>query len=160
MYQIPDHNWSALSIIEISYITPCDQTFRYCILSVELQSSLTYAVGWFLLAWLAKHSDGVCNGPAMIRKCTNINCIISTPKPRYPLPLPPSTAYMCQWAGSSLVQVMAWRQRRDNQCWWIVNCTLGNKLQWNRNQNARILIDKMRVKMSSVKRWPFCQDGY
>ena len=29
-----------------------------------------------------------------------------------------------------------------NQCWYIVNWTLGNKLQWNFNQNSYIFIQE------------------
>ena len=36
-----------------------------------------------------------------------------------------------------------------NQCWVIVNWSLGNELQWNSNQNSR----KLRLKTSSAK---FC----
>ena len=28
----------------------------------------------------------------------------------------------------------------QNQCWFIVNWTLGNKLQWNQNQNTKVFI--------------------
>ena len=43
-----------------------------------------------------------------------------------------------------------------NQCWNIVNWTLGNKLQWNSNRNSNIFIKKMHLKMSSGKSRPFC----
>ena len=43
-----------------------------------------------------------------------------------------------------------------NQCWIIVNWTLRNKLQWNLNRNSNIFIEKMRWKVSSAKRRPFC----
>ena len=53
---------------------------------------------------------------------------------------PPSATYMRQWIGSALVQIMACRLCGAkpfylNQCWVIVNWNLGNKLQWNLNQN-------------------------
>ena len=55
---------------------------------------------------------------------------------------PPSAIYMCQWIRSALVQIMACRLFGAkplylNQCWFIVNRTLGNKLQWNFNQNTK-----------------------
>ena len=44
---------------------------------------------------------------------------------------------------------MAWRRSGDkplsevvNQCWNIVNLTLGNKLQWNFNRNSNIFIEE------------------
>ena len=43
-----------------------------------------------------------------------------------------------------------------NQCWFIVNWTLGNKLQWNSNQNIDILIQIMHLKMSSANCQSFC----
>ena len=43
---------------------------------------------------------------------------------------PPGAAYMRQWTGSSLVQVMACRL---NQFWFIVNGILANKFHLNRN---------------------------
>ena len=54
---------------------------------------------------------------------------------------PHSAAFMCQWIGSVLVQIMACRLFRakslSNQCWVIVNRTLRNILQWNLNQTNR-----------------------
>ena len=49
----------------------------------------------------------------------------------------PSAAYMHQWTGQTLVQVMAWRL---NQHWLIASRTLWNKLKWNSNQNTKIFI--------------------
>ena len=44
-----------------------------------------------------------------------------------------------------------------NQCWNIVNWTLRNKLQWDLNRNSLTFSsEKMRSKVSSVKRQPFC----
>ena len=37
-----------------------------------------------------------------------------------------------------------------NQCWNIANWTLGNKLQWNLNQNIYIFIQENRLKMASI----------
>ena len=46
---------------------------------------------------------------------------------RIPLTHPPSAAYMRRWIGSALVL---------NQCWFIVNWTLRNKLHWKFYQNS------------------------
>ena len=48
-----------------------------------------------------------------------------------------------------------------NQCWFIVNWTLRNKLQWNSNQNTSLNFSlmKMHLKVSSVKWRPFCPGG-
>ena len=43
-----------------------------------------------------------------------------------------------------------------NQCWHIVNWTLGNTSLWNLNQNIVIFIEKIIFKTSSVKCRPFC----
>ena len=42
------------------------------------------------------------------------------------------------------------------QCWDIVNLTLRNKLHWNLNKNSNIFIQENALKLSSVKRRPFC----
>ena len=52
---------------------------------------------------------------------------------------PPSAAYIRQWIGPALVQIMAPRHYLK-QCWMIVNWTLGNNLQWNLNQNTIFFI--------------------
>ena len=44
----------------------------------------------------------------------------------------------------------------SNQCGYIVNLTLRNKLQWNLNKNYTSSFKKMNFKMSSGKRQPFC----
>ena len=41
-----------------------------------------------------------------------------------------------------------------DQCWVIVNCILRNKPQWN--QNTKLFIHKMHLKISSAKWQPFC----
>ena len=46
-----------------------------------------------------------------------------------------------------------------NQCWVIVNWTLGDKLQWYFNQNTKPFIHEKEFKLSSVKRRPFCPGG-
>ena len=48
-----------------------------------------------------------------------------------------------------------------NQCWNIVNLTLGNKLQWNLNRNSFIFIQENAFennvwKMSAILSWPQC----
>ena len=55
------------------------------------------------------------------------------PTKRYFLTHPPSTAYMFQWTGSALVQVIAW---------FIVNWTAGNNFQWSSNRNSIIFIQE------------------
>ena len=53
---------------------------------------------------------------------------------------------MCQWTGSSLVQVMVVTcsvpSHYMNQCWIIVNWTCRNNLQWNSNGNTKLFIDE------------------
>ena len=53
--------------------------------------------------------------------------------------LRPSAAYMRQWTGAALLQVMACRHYL-NQCWFIVNWTLGNKHHRNLNQDTKLFI--------------------
>ena len=48
-----------------------------------------------------------------------------------------------------------------NQCWKIVNWTLGKKLQWNRNRNLYIFIQENAFenvvwKMVAILSWPQC----
>ena len=48
-----------------------------------------------------------------------------------------------------------------NQCWNIVNWTLGNKLRWNLNQNLNIMIQENAFeniiwKMAAILSWPQC----
>ena len=54
---------------------------------------------------------------------------------------PPSAAYMREWMGSALVQIMAcayWTPSHFlNQRWVIVNWILKNKFQWKFNQSAK-----------------------
>ena len=60
--------------------------------------------------------------------------------------LRPSDAYMHQLTRPSLVQIIACRllapSHNLNQCWLIVNWKLGNKIQWNFNQNSNIFIQE------------------
>ena len=46
-----------------------------------------------------------------------------------------------------------------NQYWLIVNWTLRNKYQWNFNQNTKLFIHKMHLKVLSAKCRPFCPGG-
>ena len=54
---------------------------------------------------------------------------------------PPTAAYMRQWIGSALVQIMACRlfgaKPLSKPMLFFVNWTLRNKLQWNSNQNTK-----------------------
>ena len=51
---------------------------------------------------------------------------------------------MCQWIGKALVQIMAGAYSAPshflNQCWFISNWTLVNKLQWNCFRNLYIFV--------------------
>ena len=53
---------------------------------------------------------------------------------------PPSAAYMCQWIGPALVQIMTIHYL--NHCWFIINWTLVNKLHWNFNNRTKLFIHK------------------
>ena len=60
---------------------------------------------------------------------------------------PPGTPYICQWTGSAMVEVMVCHLFGEpshylNQCWLIVNWTLGNKFQWNLKLNSIIFIQE------------------
>ena len=54
--------------------------------------------------------------------------------------------YICQRTMPSVVQIMACRlisaKPLSEQCWHIVNQNLGNKFQWNLNQNTAIFIQE------------------
>ena len=61
----------------------------------------------------------------------------------------PSAAYVRQWIGPVLVQIMAccllapillMPSHYLNDCWVIVNWTLRNNLQWNFDQNTKLSI--------------------
>ena len=73
-------------------------------------------------------------------------------------PTPSNDAYMRQWIGSALVQIMACRLFGD-QCRIVVNWTLRNKLPWIFNQNAKVSFTKIHRKTSSAKWRPFCPGG-
>ena len=63
---------------------------------------------------------------------------------------PPSAAYMRQWTGSALVQIMACRlfsaKPYLSQCWLIVNWTLRDKFHWNFSRNSNIFIQENAFK--------------
>ena len=58
----------------------------------------------------------------------------------------PNAAYMRQWIGSALIQVMTCRlfvakpSHYLNHCCLIVKWTLRNKLQWNSNGNMKLSV--------------------
>ena len=60
--------------------------------------------------------------------------------------LRPSDAYMRRWTNHHWFRqwLVAWPapSHHLNQCWNIVNWTLGNKLQWNINRNLYIFIQE------------------
>ena len=66
---------------------------------------------------------------------------------------PPSAAYMLQWTGSTLVQVMACRLF---QCWLIVKWTPRNKLHWNLNRILPYSFQKCTWNCHLPKWRPFC----
>ena len=57
-----------------------------------------------------------------------------------------STPFIHQWISSALIQIMAFTYSAPshylNQCWHIVNWTIGNKFQWNFNRNSNIFIQE------------------
>ena len=73
---------------------------------------------------------------------------------------PPSGAYMHQWIGWALVQIMACRlfsaiKPLSNPAMLvIVNCTIRNKLQWKFDQKENLSFTKMLLKILSAKRRP------
>ena len=94
-----------------------------------------------------------------VNKLIPVPALITFTKLQYVNSSPPSTAYMRQWPGSALVQIMAWRlfaaKPLSNRCWVIVNWTIVNKRQWSFNQNTKLFIMKMHLKISSAKWRPF-----
>ena len=57
-------------------------------------------------------------------------------------------------------QIMACHQFRAShylhQCWFTVNWSLGNKLQWNFTQNRTLIFTDVTFKIVSAKRRPCC----
>ena len=84
---------------------------------------------------------------------------------------PPSAAYMHQWTGSALVQIITCHllgtKPLHNQCLVIVKWTLRNNLQWNFNQIQNFHSQKCIWKCKSAvilsrgrwvnNRWPLFQ---
>ena len=75
---------------------------------------------------------------------------------------PLSAAYMCQWIGSALVQIMACclfsAKSLSKPMLVIVDWTLRNKLQWNFNQYTKLFIhenasENIVCEMASRGRW-------
>ena len=69
---------------------------------------------------------------------------------------PPSAAYMRQWNGSLLAQIMGCRLFGGV----IVNWTLRKKCSKILIKIQNFSFTKMHLKISSVKWWPFCPGGY
>ena len=64
---------------------------------------------------------------------------------------PPGTAYICQWMGSALVQIMACRlfgakPLSKPMLVGIINWDLRNKVQWNFNQDTKLFIHEKHLK--------------
>ena len=59
---------------------------------------------------------------------------------------PLSAAYMRQWIGSALVKIMNCSifgaKSSSNQCWVVVNSTLGNKPRRNFDQNTKLYLSR------------------
>ena len=79
--------------------------------------------------------------------------------------LRPSDACMRQWTNHHWFRqwLVVWSvpKHYPNQCWSIVNRTLGNKLRWNLNQNSYIFIQQNAFenvvwKMVANLSWPQC----
>ena len=75
---------------------------------------------------------------------------------------PPSAAYLCQWIGSALVQIMACRLfgAKPLSEPMLEYCYLDpwNILQWNHSQNLYIFVLEMHLKISLGNWRPFCHD--
>ena len=70
----------------------------------------------------------------------------------------PVEVYVCQSKGSSVVQVVVLRQMAQSHHLdqhWLNKHTTRNILQWKLNWNSEVLIQNMRLKMSSLKWWTF-----
>ena len=75
-------------------------------------------------------------------------------------PSPPSAAYMRWWIGSTLVQIIACHlfgaKPLSKPMLGIVNWTLGNKLQWNSNQNTKLFIHENAFENIVCEMAAFC----
>ena len=77
---------------------------------------------------------------------------------------PPSAAYMRQWSGSALVQIIACRlfgaKPSLNQWVIIVHWAVRNKHQWNFNQNTNLFINDNAFELCRLPKWRlFCLGG-
>ena len=76
----------------------------------------------------------------------------------------PGTAYMHQWTGSALIQVMAWRLFWRQAITWT-NADLLSIGPFGANFNETLIeiqnfsLKKINFKMLPVKQWPFCPGG-
>ena len=74
------------------------------------------------------------------------NISFKFPRGQWVNTLRPSDAYMRQWSNHHWFRelLVAWSAPNHylNQCWDIVNWTLGNKLQWNLNRNLNVFIQE------------------
>ena len=73
--------------------------------------------------------------------------------------------HICQWTNHYWFRkcLVTWLTPSHylNQCWNTINCTLGNKLQWNLNRNLLIFIQKIASekavwKMAAILSLPQC----
>ena len=77
---------------------------------------------------------------------------------------PPSAAYIFQWIGSALLQIMACRlfgakSLSKPVLGYCQLDLLGNKLQWNFNQNTELFIHEDAPENIVCKWRPFCPTG-
>ena len=79
--------------------------------------------------------------------------------------IPPCSAYMRHRFGSALVRVMlvacSVPSHYLNQHWFVVNYTLGNKIQWNSNRNTKLFIhenvfEHVVYEMAAILSQPQC----
>ena len=72
---------------------------------------------------------------------------------------PPSAAYMHQWIGSALVQIMDCHLFAPSHYLLLSIWPLGANFSEFLNQNQNFSFAKMHLKTSSAKFWPFCPGG-
>ena len=119
--------------------------------SIDTSSKLVQAMAWHQIGNKPLPKPVITQIPAL---CLNVLIPQGNSSP-------PSAAYMRQWIGSALVQIMACRLygakpslSKPMLGYW--NLDLINKLQWNFNQNTNIFIHKRHLKSSSAKWRQFC----
>ena len=76
-------------------------------------------------------------------------------------PSPPSVAYMRQWIGSALVQIMACRLFRRQDTIWnnaglLSSGLFTNKRQWNFSQNRKLFVHENASENIVGEMHPFC----